>query len=101
MNKKISTVLMLNSKEAFNYFLDTKQYQGFELPAYFEFDKVLQFVRKKIGKKPYEKCLQHDIRPETLNDVNFDILLNKDGKYAVRPIIPEFKQTMQQCRIHC
>lgn len=78
---------MLNSKEAFNYFLDTKQYQGFELPAYFEFDKVLQFVRKKIGKKPYEKCLQHDIRPETLNDVNFDILLNKDGKYAVRPII--------------
>ena len=43
--------------------------------------------RTQIGKTPYEECLQEGMSPELLSDVNLDILLNKDGRYAVRPII--------------
>lgn len=31
--------------------------------------------------------MQGSVSPESLSDVNLDILLNKDGRYAVRPII--------------
>jgi hypothetical protein len=65
--------------------LKSEQYHGFELPEYFEFDKVLKFVRDSIGDKPYDECLSNS-SPENLDDVNMDILLNKDGHYAVRPL---------------
>ncbi|MDO4197156.1 MAG: RNA-directed DNA polymerase, partial [Prevotellaceae bacterium] len=40
-----------------------------------------------IGDASYEDCVQKGIAPEELSDVNLDILLNKDGRYAVRPIM--------------
>ena len=51
------------------------------------FDKLLQNVKKAIGGLPYEKCLQKGVPPEQLPNVNLYILLNKDGHYAVRPIV--------------
>lgn len=51
------------------------------------FDELLQSVKKTVGDTPYEECLQEGKSPEQLGDVNLDILLNKDGHYAVRPII--------------
>lgn len=48
---------------------------------------MLQNVKNAVGKTPYEECLQEGMSPELLSDVNLDILLNKDGRYAVRPII--------------
>ena len=65
----------------------SEQYHGFELPEYFTFDEVLKYVREKVGDTPYSECLQEGISPESLSAVNLDILLNKDGRYAVRPII--------------
>lgn len=56
-------------------------------PEYFVFDELLQKVKDTIGNIPYEECLQKDVSPEQLSDINLDILLNKDGRYAVRPII--------------
>ena len=70
-----------------DFFMKSEQYHGFELPEYFTFDEVLKYVREKVRTIPYEECLQKDISPESLSDVNLDILLNKDGRYAVRPII--------------
>ena len=64
-----------------------EQYHGFELPEYFVFNDLLQNVKNAVGKTPYEECLQEGMSPELLSDVNLDILLNKDGRYAVRPII--------------
>lgn len=66
--------------------MKSEQYHGFELPEYFCFDEVLKFVRDKIGNKSYEDCLSGQL-PDDLDNVNLDILLNKDGKYAVRPLI--------------
>lgn len=70
-----------------DFFLKSEQYHGFELPEYFVFDDLLQNVKNAVGKTPYEECLQEGMSPELLSDVNLDILLNKDGRYAVRPII--------------
>lgn len=87
MANKTKNVLSLDAKDAMDFFLKSEQYHGFELPEYFVFDELLQNVKEIIGDLPYEKCLQDGISPENLSDVNLDILLNKDGNYAVRPII--------------
>ena len=87
MTEKTKNILSLNHTEAMDFFLKSEQYHGFELPEYFVFDDLLQNVKNAIGETPYEECLQEGISPEQLPDVNLDILLNKDGRYAVRPII--------------
>ena len=85
MQKK--NILSLNHEEARAFFLSSESYHGFELPEYFEFDEILQFVYGKIADRRYEDCLASGQKPDELPNVNHDILLNKDGKYAVRPII--------------
>lgn len=87
MEEKTKNILSLNHKEAMDFFLKSEQYHGFELPEYFVFDELLQNVKEAVGDKPYEECLQEGLSPENLSGVNLDILLNKDGRYAVRPII--------------
>ncbi|WP_278989847.1 hypothetical protein [Segatella bryantii] len=87
MAKTAKNILALNHEEAMDFFMKSEQYHGFELPEYFTFDEVLKYVREKVGNTPYEECLQESVSPESLSDVNLDILLNKDGHYAIRPII--------------
>lgn len=87
MTEKTKNILSLIHTEAMDFFLKSEQYHGFELPEYFVFDDLLQNVKNAIGETPYEECLQEGMSPEQLPDVNLDILLNKDGRYAVRPII--------------
>ena len=87
MSKAARNILTLNHDEAMDFFMKSGQYHGFELPEYFTFDQVLRYVRETIGVTSYEECVQEKISPEELSDVNLDILLNKDGHYAVRPII--------------
>ena len=87
MANETKNVLSLESKEAMDFFLKSEQYHGFELPEYFVFDELLQNIKEVVEDKPYEDCLQDGISPENLSDVNLDILLNKDGRYGVLPII--------------
>lgn len=87
MNNHIQNILTLNHEEVMDFFMKSEQYHGFELPEYFVFDKLLQGVRDSVGDTLYEDCLQGGISQEQLSDVNLDILLNKDGRYAVRPIV--------------
>ena len=87
MAYETKNVLSLDSKDAMDFFLKSEQYHGFELPEYFVFDELLQNIKEVVEDKPYEECLQDEISPENLSDVNLDILLNRDGRYAVRPII--------------
>lgn len=65
--------------------MTSEQYHGFELPEYFDFTAVLDYVRKSIGDRLFDECISES--PGNLQNVNFDILLNKDGKYAVRPLV--------------
>lgn len=87
MANETKNLLSLESKDAMDFFLKSEQYHGFELPEYFVFDELLQNIKEVVEDKPYEECLQDGLSPEILSDVNLDILLNKDGRYAVRPII--------------
>lgn len=87
MANETKNVLSLDAKDAMDFFLKSEQYHEFELPEYFVFDELLQNVKEVVGDTPYEDCLHDEISPENLSDVNLDILLNKDGNYAVRPII--------------
>ena len=79
------TILSLSSKDAMDFLMTSEQFHGFELPEYFDFTEVLDFVRKTVGNRPYRDCTT--LSPSDLQDVNFDILLNKDGRYAVRPLV--------------
>lgn len=79
-------VLSLNSKQALNFFLKSEQYHNFELPEYFEFNEVLKYVQQIIKNKSFSSCL-NDINPDDIENININILLNKDGYYAIRPII--------------
>ena len=83
MSKATKNILTLNYEEAMDFFMKSEQYHGFELPEYFTFDEVLKYVREKVRTIPYEECLQKDISPESLSDVNLDILLNKDGRKSI------------------
>ena len=83
--KVAKNILSLNSDEVFEFFLKSEQFHGFELPEYFDFDNVLAYVKDTIGDKDYEDCLS-DVRPDDQENVNLDMLLNKDGHYAVRPL---------------
>ena len=87
MAKTTKNILSLNHEEVMDFFMKSEQYHGFELPEYFTFDEILKYVRETIGDTSYEKCVKDDISPNELSDVNLDILLNKDGRYAVRPIM--------------
>lgn len=87
MARTTKNILSLNHEEAMNFFMKSDQYHGFELPEYFTFDEVLRYVYEIIGDDTFEECLQEGVSPESLPDVNMDILLNKDGRYAVRPIV--------------
>lgn len=86
MHKKTKNILSLSSDDALDFFMKSEQFHSFELPEYFDFDEVLSFVRKSIGQKKYDNCLT-EICPDDLSNVNLDILLNKDGHYAVRPLV--------------
>lgn len=76
----------LSSEEALEFLMQTDQYHNFELPEYFNFTTILEYVKNKIGDMPYVDCIS-SIKAKDLSSVNIDILLNKDGKYAVRPIV--------------
>lgn len=78
-------ILTLSADEAIEFLMKSEQYHSFELPEYFEFDKVLCFVKEKVGGRKYEECVGNANVSE-LARVNFEILLNKDGKYGVRPL---------------
>lgn len=85
MTDTTQTILSLKSDEVLKYFLNSRQYHGFELPEYYNFDAVLQFVKDTVADKPYEECINQN--PANVTDVNLGILLNKDGHYAVRPLM--------------
>lgn len=83
--KTARNILSLNADEVLEFFLKSEQFHGFELPEYFDFDNVLDYVRKTIGDKSYEDCLTN-VLPDDLDNVNLNMLLNKDGHYGVRPL---------------
>ena len=77
-------VLSLSYKDALDYFMRAPNYSTLELPEYLDMTSILKHVRKTIGAKTIEDCVEcNSISTEALN---YTMNLNKDGKYAIRPI---------------
>lgn len=84
-NNKVTYITELTSPEALDFLMKSEQYHTFELPEYFDFDTVLAYVKDSVGEKEYTQCSRKDTIQD-MDHINVNILLNKDGKYAVRPL---------------
>lgn len=80
---KVKTIFELSADEALDFLMQNDQYVTTEMPEYLDFNPVLTFAREHIADTSIDKCLK-DINPENMSEANYDIMLNKDGKYAVR-----------------
>lgn len=80
---KAKTIFDLSADEALDFLMQNDRYVTTEMPEYLNFDPVLAFAREHIADTSIDKCLK-DINPENMSDANYDIMLNKDGRYAVR-----------------
>ena len=80
---KVKTIFDLSADEALDFLMQNDQYVTTEMPEYLDFDPVLTFAREHIADTPIDKCVK-DVTSEDMAEANYDIMLNKDGKYAVR-----------------
>lgn len=85
-NKKSVRIIELSSKDALDALISNDFYCTTELPEYFDFSGVLKYVAESIGDKSLNECVNGDCLPESLHGVNLDVITNKDGRYAVRPL---------------
>lgn len=84
--RKSVRIIDLEGQEALSAFMSNDFYCTTELPEYFDFTGVLEYAAKSIGDKTLAQCAAEETDPQTLSDVNLNVLTNKDGKYAVRPL---------------
>ena len=75
-------ILDLSSTEARDFFLEHRSYCNIELPPYFDFNKLLQDVAAELRGQQLSAIQQS--KPRGLDDVNYAILSNKNGRYAWR-----------------
>lgn len=83
----MKTVLELSTSKAMDYFLQPSNYTTIAFPKYFNFNKIIDFVKTKIGRKDFSMCLK-DVKkfPSDYDKVSYHLLMNKDGRYAYRPL---------------
>lgn len=84
--KKSVRIIELSSKDALDALMSNDFYCTTELPEYFDFSGVLKYVADGVGDKSLNECINGDCQPESLHGVNLDVITNKDGRYAVRPL---------------
>lgn len=84
--KKSVRIIELSSKDALEALISNDFYCTTELPEYFDFSGVLKYAAESVGDKSLNECVNGDCLPESLHGVNLDVITNKDGRYAVRPL---------------
>jgi len=91
----MQSILNYNHIEARKFFLKEESYKNFEIPKYFAFTDLIQNLSqlmKDKGLKKFYKNINPDDGnpmkpfPSHMEDVNYRLLSNKDGKYAWRPL---------------
>ena len=78
------SIIEMSSDEAKAFFLKHESYSTIELPRYFQFGRLLDAVDQLLHKKPLPGLMKE--RPHRFEGVNYQILNNKDGRYAWRPL---------------
>lgn len=85
-SKNSVSIIELSSKDALDALMSNDFYCTTELPEYFDFSRVLKYAAESVGDKSLNECVNGDCQPESLRGVNLDVITNKDGRYAVRPL---------------
>ena len=83
---KARPITLSSAHEALSFFMGNDSYCTTELPEYFDFSRVLKYAADSIGTKTLDECVKEDCQPESMHGVNLDVITNKDGRYAVRPL---------------
>ena len=83
---KRRSIIDLSCVEARAFFLKHESYCNTELPPYFQFDELLQGVDNVLAGKPLSQFWKGRKQLRELEDVNYRILKNRDGKYEWRPV---------------
>lgn len=81
----MKTIIDLPYDEAKAFFLKEESYFSVELPEYFTFQDLLNRLDKELVNKDLKKDFGTPIKVKDLDDVNYKILNNKDGKLSWRP----------------
>lgn len=81
----MKTIIDLSDNEAKDFFLKEENYFSVELPEYFTFQDLLYNLDKELLNKELKKDFGTPIKVRDLDDVNYKILNNKDGKLSWRP----------------
>lgn len=76
-------ITRLNNDEARAFFLKEESYSNIVLPSYFTFQPLLDAISKNLSGKNLKDFRSSN--PRDFDDVNYQLLSNKDGKYAWRP----------------
>ena len=76
-------ILKLNNEEAKTLLLKRDSYSNISLPEYFSFQELLDKIDKTLKGKSISDF--RDKSPRDLENVNYKLLSNKDGKFAWRP----------------
>lgn len=84
--RKSVRIIELSAKDALESLMSNDFYCTTELPEYFDFSGVLKYAADGIGNKSLDECVNDDCLPESMHGVNLDVITNKDGRYAVRPL---------------
>jgi len=84
----MKNVLSLTAKKAKEFFLKEESYFTSDLPPYFQFSDLLQKISGKLdGKKLSDFYDQNPKnKPYYLENINYKLITNKDGRYAWRPL---------------
>lgn len=83
----MKTILELTHKEALKFFMEVENYCSLSLPAYFNFQPILDYCKKTVGKSTLDRFLKTPkVYPSNFDGVNYKMLINKDGRYAFRPL---------------
>lgn len=82
----MKSILSMSSKMARDYLLKPESYSNVELPIYFNFGNIIQHILKLTDGKNMCDFYNEQIKPQDLDDVNYVIVKNKNGKYDWRPI---------------
>lgn len=89
MNNR-KTVLELTADEAKRFFLKHESYCNIDLPKYFSFSEILEKVSQELSDKLLSNFKKKDAEGKyimsRLDDINYLMYANKDGKLSWRPL---------------
>ena len=78
-------ILELNANEARQFFLKHESYCNIDLPKYFSFSELLEKISNEYSGKSLGDFSDEKKKMTNLDDVNYLLYANKDGKLSWRP----------------